>query len=116
MSKKQDFLRSEQNRDKHPESKMTGSAASVQEESARQSVQRVSPQDRQVPPSPKYSNDHNKMGDTEPTQINQGRRTPASRHDRQVISGGAMNVIEARTGGKGGGRGTRGGNVGGKSS
>lgn len=115
MSKKQDFLRSEQNRDKHPDSKMAGSAASVQEGTARRTVQRVSPQDRQVAQSPKYSNDHNKMGDTEPTQTNQGRRTPASRHDRQLISGGPMNVIEARTGGKGGGRGTRGGNVGGGS-
>lgn len=88
MSKKHDFLRSEQNRDKHPDSKMAGSAASVQEGAARQGVQRVSPQDREVAQSPKYSNDHNKMGDTEPTQ---------------------------NTGGKGGGRGSRGGNVGGGS-
>lgn len=115
MSKKQDFLRSEQNRDKHPDSKMTGSATSVQEGVARKGVQRVSPQDRQMPQSPKYGNDHDKMGNTEPTQTNQGRRTPASRHDRQIVSGGPMNVVQARTGGKGGGRGSRGGNVGGKS-
>ena len=116
MSKKTDFLRSEQNRDKHPESQMAGSAASVTQQQARKSVQRVSAKDRQEPQTPKYSNDHNKVGETKPTQKNEGRRTPKSRHDREIISGGPMNVVQARTGGKGGGRGTRGGNVGGGSS
>jgi hypothetical protein len=112
-SKKQDFLRKEQNRDKHPDSKVTGSAAAVEEEQRRKGVQKVSAQDRQEPHTPKLSNDHNKVGETKPTQTNQGRRTPASRHDRQTISGGPMNIVQARTGGKGGGRGSRGGNVGG---
>ena len=62
MSKKHDFLRSEQNRDKHPESGMTGSASSLQEEQRRNSVQDVSQQDRQEPNTPKVSNDHNKLG------------------------------------------------------
>jgi hypothetical protein len=114
MSKKHDFIRSEQNRDKHPESGMAGSAAALEEKQRRTSVQRAAAQDRQAPHSGKYSNDHNKMGDTKPTQTNQGRRTPQSRHDRQVTAG-ATNVVEARTGGKGGGRGSRGGNMGGRS-
>jgi len=115
MSKKQDFIRSQQNRDKHPESGMAGSARAVQEESRRRTVQKASAQDRQAPMSGKLSNDHNKMGETKPTQKNEGRRTPESRHERQTISGGPMNIVQARTGGKGGGRGTRGGNVGGRS-
>jgi hypothetical protein len=115
MSKKQDFLRSEQNRDKHPDSKMTGSATAVQEARQRSSVQRVGAADQQEPHTPKYSNDRNKVGESRPTQTNQGRRTPESRHDRQTLNG-PMNVVQARTGGKGGGRGSRGGNVGGKSS
>ncbi|WP_236589629.1 hypothetical protein [Ramlibacter aurantiacus] len=114
MSKKHDFLRSEQSRDKHPESEMVGSAASVEEEQRRTSVQNVSRQDRQEPHRGKIENDHNKMGQTHPTQKNEGQRTPESRHDRQVMAGGT-NVVQARTGGKGGGRGTRGGNVGGSS-
>lgn len=108
-SKKQDFLRSEQSRDKHPDSGMVGSASAVQKEQRRTSVQKVGPEDRQQPQTPKYSNDHNKVGETRPTQTNQGRRTPQSRSDRQTISGGPMNIIQARTGGKGGGRGPRGG-------
>ena len=113
MSKKQQFLQQEQNRDKHPEKKMVGSAASETEKQMRNSVQQPSAQDRQEPHTRKFSNDHNKMGETTPTQTNEGRRTPQSRHDRQTLNGG-MNVVQARTGGKGGGRGTRGGNVGGK--
>jgi hypothetical protein len=115
MTKKQDFIRKEQNRDKHPESGMKGSAAEQTTSKAR-SGKEVAAQDRQTPHSGKSANDHNKVGQTHPTQTNQGRRTPESRHDRQTTAGGAMNVIEARTGGKGGGRGSRGGNVGGSSS
>lgn len=115
MSKKHDFLRSEQNRDAHPDSGMRGSAAQQSEEQRRSSVQSVSAQDRQEPQQGKVANDHNKVGEGTPTQKNEGRRTPESRHDRQTMVGGAMNVIQARTGGKGAGRGTRGGNVGGKS-
>lgn len=113
MTKKQDFLRGQQSRDKHPDSGMKGSAAAVEAAQRRQSVRGVSAQDRQEPHSPKVGNDRNKLGETRPTQTNQGRRTPQSRHDRQS-NNGSMNVVQARTGGKGGGRGTRGGNVGGK--
>jgi hypothetical protein len=114
MSKKQDFLRSQQSRDKHPESNMAGSASDVQGKMARGGAKAASA-DKQAPHTPKSSNDHNKMGETHPTQTNQGRRTPESRHDRLSLNG-TMNVTQARTGGKGAGRGTRGGNVGGKSS
>jgi hypothetical protein len=111
-SKKQDFLRSEQSRDKHPESGHVGSATAVQEQQARAGAGKATGQDQQEPHTPKASNDHNKMGNTTATQTNQGQRTPESRHDRQTLNG-TMNVVQARTGGKGGGRGTRGGNVGG---
>lgn len=87
MSKKQDFLRQQQSRDKHPESDMAGSAASVEEQARRRSVQSTSPQDRQAPLSGKYANDHNKMGDKAPTQTNEGRRTPHSRHDAEMHVG-----------------------------
>ncbi|MDB5897829.1 MAG: hypothetical protein JWP22_2892 [Ramlibacter sp.] len=109
MTKKHDFLRSEQSRDKHPDSGMVGSAAALEEEQRRNSVQAAGDQDRQEPHTPKLSNDHNKVGETKPTQTNQGRRTPQSRHERQTVSGGPMNIVQARTGGKGGGRGPRGG-------
>ena len=62
-----------------------------------------------MPHTPKLANDHNRTGNQEPTQTNQGRRTPQSRHERQTTAGGPMNVVQARTGGKGGGRGPRGG-------
>lgn len=113
MSKKQDFIRSEQNRDKHPDSGHRGSAKAVEADARTQSNESTPPQDRQAAHSGKLANDHNKQGDQHPTQKNEARRTPESRHERQVISGGPMNIVEARTGGKGGGRGTRGGNVGG---
>lgn len=67
----------------------------------------IAVQDRQAPLSGKVANDHNKLGEQKPTQKNEGRRTPESRHDRQTRVGGA-NEIEARTGGKGGGRGPSG--------
>lgn len=104
MSKKQDFLRSEQSRDKHPEKMMKGSAADV----AARGQAKGNPADHQTPQTPKLANDHNKMGNKEPTQLNQGQRTPQSRHDRQVLSGGPQNVVQARTGGRGAGRGPRG--------
>ena len=104
MTKKQDFLRREQSRDKHPEKMMKGSAA---EQAARANA-KGNPADHQPAHTPKLANDHNKVGRQEPTQTNQGQRTPQSRHERQVTSGGPMNVIQARTGGKGAGRGPRG--------
>ena len=108
MSKKQDFLRSEQNRDKHPEKIMKGSAA----EQTANAQAKGNPTDFQQPGTGKVENDHNKQGQNKPTQKNEGKRTPESRHDRDTLVG-TMNVTQARTGGKGGGRSTRGGNVGG---
>jgi len=108
MSKKQDFLRSEQNRDKHPEKMMKGSAA----EQTAKAQAKGNPADFQQPGTGKLENDHNKQGSKKATQTNQANRTPESRHDRQTLNG-TMNVTQARTGGKGGGRSTRGGNVGG---
>lgn len=87
MSKKQDFLRQQQSRDKHPESGMAGSAASVEEQARRRSVQAVGDQDRQAPLSGKYANDRNKQGEQAPTQRNEGRRTPHSRHDNEMHIG-----------------------------
>jgi hypothetical protein len=99
MSKKQDFLRSEQNRDAHPEKQMKGSAADL----ATRSQAKGNPADHQMPGTPKLANDHNKVGNQEPTQTNQGQKTPQSRHERETQAG-THNVIEARTGGKGAAR------------
>lgn len=49
----------------------------------------------------KVANDTNKMGEQNPTQKNEGRRTPESRHDRESHIG-STNVIRARKGGAGG--------------
>ena len=40
-------------------------------------------QDKQAPLSGKVENDTNKLGKEKPTQKNEGRRTPESRHDRE---------------------------------
>jgi hypothetical protein len=101
MTKKQDFLRSEQSRDKHPERKQAGSPAMKQE------AEGAHP-DKQASGSGKVANDHNKVGNQEPTQLNEGRRTPESRHDRQSLAGGPQNQISARKGGGGAGRTPRG--------
>ena len=45
----------------------------------------------------KVENDHNKMGDKEPTQLNEGQRTPDSRHDREAHIGGS-NQTQSRKG------------------
>jgi hypothetical protein len=103
MSKKQDFLRSEQSRDKHPEKMMKGSAA---DRTARAAA-KGNPADHQVPGTGKVANDHNKLGNTEPTQVNEGNRTPESRHDRQSLAG-SQNQVSARKGGGGAGRGPNG--------
>jgi len=107
MSKKQDFIRSEQSRDKHPERAQAGSAAHRTEELVRAQA-KGNPADHQQPGTGKVANDHNKVGNTEPTQTNQGQRTPESRHDRQTMAGGPQNQISARKGGGGAGRGPRG--------
>ena len=49
----------------------------------------IAPQDRQAPHTGKNDNDFNKQGEQTPTQKNEGRRTPASRHDREAHVGGA---------------------------
>lgn len=45
----------------------------------------------------KVENDHNKMGDQQPTQLNEGQRTPESRHDREAHIGGG-NQTQSRKG------------------
>lgn len=104
MTKKQNFLRNEQSRDKHPERDQVGSPMRSASATARGTAEA----DLQEPRSGKIANDHNKMGQTEPTQLNQGRRTPESRHDRQTMGAGAQNQVAARKGGAGAGRGPRG--------
>jgi len=46
------------------------------------------PQDKQAPQSGKVENDFNKVGEQRPTQKNEGKRTPKSRHDRESNIGG----------------------------
>ncbi|VTU39338.1 hypothetical protein H6CHR_05450 [Variovorax sp. PBL-H6] len=104
MSKKLDFLRDEQSRDKHPEKHQVGSPA----EAAADGGHASAPADQQQPHSGKVANDHNKMGNQESSQTHQGRRTPESRHDRQTMGAGPQNQVSARKGGGGAGRGPRG--------
>ena len=56
------------------------------------------PQDEQVGQSGKNENDTNKQGNQAPTQKNEGRRTPQSRHDREDHIGGSSNQNQVRTG------------------
>jgi hypothetical protein len=104
MSKKSEFLRDEQSRARHPERQQVGSPADV----ARKKEQADASADRQEAGTGKLANDHNKVGNEPPTQKNQGRRTPASRHDRLSIGPGPQNQVSARKGGGGAGRGPRG--------
>ncbi len=46
------------------------------------------PHDKQEPHTGKLENDTNKLGEQEPTQLNQGHRTPDSRSDREAHVGG----------------------------
>jgi hypothetical protein len=64
-------------------------------------------QDKQAAQSGKVENDSNKVGKEAPTQKNEGRRTPQSRHDREDHIGGKSNVNQVRTGRAG--QGERGG-------
>jgi hypothetical protein len=61
-------------------------------------TRKQNPRDRQAPLSGKVENDANKLGDTAPTQKNEGRRTPESRHDRESHVGGE-NQSQSRRGG-----------------
>ena len=102
MSRKRDFIRQQQSRDKHPESGNVGSAADLSEREMRATGHGVAPQDRQAAHSGKNANDHNKLGDQAPTQKNEGRRTPDSRHDREAHIGGE-NQSKMRKGRQGAG-------------
>jgi hypothetical protein len=55
------------------------------------------PQDKQEPHTGKVENDANKQGEQDPTQLNQGKRTPDSRSDREAHVGGS-NQSQSRRG------------------
>lgn len=55
------------------------------------------PRDKQEPHSGKVENDANKLGDKSTTQLNQGKRTPESRSDRESHMGGS-NQSQSRRG------------------
>ena len=59
------------------------------------------PRDQQTPHARKVENDHNKLGDQQTTQLNQGKRTPESRSDRESHVGG-NNQSQSRRGPVGG--------------
>lgn len=63
----------------------------------------TNPVDQQEPQAGKVENDHNKMGNEAPTQKNEGKRTPESRHDRESHVG-SQNQTQSRTGRAGGGQ------------
>jgi hypothetical protein len=56
-----------------------------------------SPRDKQEPQTGKVDNDSNKMGEQDATQLNQGKRTPDSRSDREAHVGGS-NQSQSRRG------------------
>ena len=55
------------------------------------------PRDKQEPNASKVENDNNKLGEQETTQLNQGKRTPDSRSDRETHIGGS-NQSQSRRG------------------
>jgi hypothetical protein len=55
------------------------------------------PRDKQEPHTGKVDNDTNKVGEQDPTQLNQGKRTPESRSDREAHVGGS-NQSQSRRG------------------
>jgi hypothetical protein len=57
--------------------------------------------DEQAPKAGKVENDTNKMGEQDATQLNQGKRTPNSRHDRES-NVGSSNQSQSRRGSAGG--------------
>ena len=59
--------------------------------------------DKQAPLSGKVENDFNKVGNEAPTQKNEGKRTPQSRHDRESHVG-SQNQSQSRQGGPSGGQ------------
>lgn len=56
--------------------------------------------DEQEPNSGKVANDHNKLGETKPTQKNEGKRTSDSRNDREAQLGSG-NQNQSRRGNTG---------------
>ncbi len=60
--------------------------------------------DKQAPHTGKVENDTNKVGNKDTTQINQGKRTPESRSDRESNIGGS-NQSQTRRGPVGGSHG-----------
>ena len=58
------------------------------------------PREEQTPQTGKVENDANKMGEQDATQLNQGKRTPASRSDRESHIGGS-NQSQSRRGSAG---------------
>lgn len=58
------------------------------------------PRDEQEPNSGKVANDHNKLGQTKPTQKNEGKRTSDSRNDREAQLGSG-NQNQSRRGNTG---------------
>lgn len=59
------------------------------------------PADKQAPHTGKVENDTNKSGNQAPGPLNQGRRTPDSRSDREAHVGGS-NQSQSRRGPAGG--------------
>ena len=59
--------------------------------------------DQQTPQTGKVENDANKLGEQEPTQLNQGQRTPDSRSDREAHIGSG-NQSQSRRGSAGSSR------------
>ena len=66
------------------------------------------PRDKQAALSGKVENDTNKLGESRPTQKNEGRRTPMSRHDRDTQVG-SENQSRSRRGAPNSGMGPKGG-------
>lgn len=62
---------------------------------------RQNPRDKQAALSGKVENDTNKLGETRPTQKNEGKRTPLSRSDRESQAG-SQNQTQVRRGAVGG--------------
>jgi hypothetical protein len=61
------------------------------------SSSKQNPRDKQPGETGKVANDANKLGEQEPTQKNQGKRTPESRSDRESQIG-SSNQSQARRG------------------
>jgi hypothetical protein len=61
------------------------------------SSSKQNPRDKQPGHTGKVDNDSNKMGEKDATQLNQGKRTPDSRTDREAHIGGS-NQSQARRG------------------